>query len=37
MKTFLKAYWQDIVMINYEVPEEVLIPYLPYDTALAQY
>lgn len=29
MATFLKAYWQDIVMINYEVPKETLIPYLP--------
>lgn len=34
MKTFLKAYWKDIVMINYEVPKEVLLPYLPYGTEL---
>ncbi|MBS1741788.1 MAG: DUF2071 domain-containing protein [Bacteroidetes bacterium] len=34
MKTFLKAYWQDIVMVNYEVPANVLIPYMPYATEL---
>lgn len=34
MKTFLKAYWKDIVMINYEVPKQVLLPYLPYGTEL---
>lgn len=34
MRTFLKAYWKDIVMINYEVPAEVLLPYLPYGTEL---
>lgn len=34
MKTFLKAYWKDIVMVNYEVPKEVLLPYLPFGTEL---
>lgn len=34
MRTFLRAYWKDIVMINYEVPKELLIPYLPYGTEL---
>lgn len=34
MRTFLRAYWKDIVMVNFQVPEEVLIPYLPYGTEL---
>ena len=34
MSTFLKAYWKDIVMVNYEVPQELLQPYLPYGTEL---
>jgi uncharacterized protein YqjF (DUF2071 family) len=34
MKKFLKAYWKDIVMVNYEVPKAVLIPYLPVGTEL---
>ena len=34
MKTFLKAYWKDIVMVNYEVQKAVLLPYLPYGTEL---
>ena len=34
MKTFLKARWENIVMINYEVDDAVLQPYLPYDVEL---
>lgn len=34
MKTFLKAFWKDIVMVNYEVPKDVLLPYLPAGTEL---
>lgn len=37
MKTFLKARWQDIVMVNYEVPKQLLIPFLPYDTVLDEF
>lgn len=29
MKTFLTARWENLVMANYEVPAEVLQPYLP--------
>lgn len=29
MNTFLRANWQNIIMANYEVPESILIPYLP--------
>lgn len=28
-KTFLTARWEDLVMANYSVPPEILIPYLP--------
>jgi uncharacterized protein YqjF (DUF2071 family) len=34
MKTFLKARWDDIVMVNYEVDPSVLIPYLPFGTQI---
>ncbi len=34
MKKFMKAKWQNIVMVNYEVAEEVLTPYLPYGVTL---
>jgi uncharacterized protein len=34
MRTFLKAYWQDIVMVNYEVQSSLLQPYLPTGTML---
>lgn len=34
MKTFLKARWENIVMINYEVDNAVLQPYLPCDVEL---
>lgn len=33
-KTFLKAHWNNVVMINYTVPKQVLIPYLPYGVEL---
>lgn len=33
-KTFLKANWHNIVMINYEVLKETLLPYLPYGVTL---
>ncbi len=29
MAFFLKAQWQDIIMANYAIPEEVLLAYLP--------
>jgi uncharacterized protein YqjF (DUF2071 family) len=28
-KTFLTARWEDLVMANYAVPPEILLPYLP--------
>jgi uncharacterized protein len=31
---FLKAQWKNLVMINYEVPAEILQPYLPPGTVL---
>lgn len=34
MKTFLTASWQDIVMVNYAVPEAVLQRYLPFGLEL---
>ncbi|MFX8676823.1 DUF2071 domain-containing protein, partial [Acinetobacter baumannii] len=34
MQTFLKSYWKDIVMVNYEVPKQLLLPYLPFGTEL---
>lgn len=34
MKTFLKARWENIVMINYEVDARILYPYLPYGVEL---
>ena len=33
-RTFLKAKWQNLIMLNYEVPAEVLKPYLPPGTEL---
>ena len=30
MKTFLKANWEDIVMVNYAIDPSVLQPYLPF-------
>jgi uncharacterized protein YqjF (DUF2071 family) len=29
MKFFLKANWENIIMVNYEIPEEILSKYLP--------
>lgn len=37
MKTFLKANWDEIVMVNYEIEPSVLIPYLPYGVELDTY
>ncbi len=32
MKTFLKAHWKNLIMINFEVPKELLQPYVPQGT-----
>ena len=32
--SFLKAEWRKLVMANYTVPEELLLPYLPAKTVL---
>jgi uncharacterized protein len=32
--TFLTAEWRKLLMVNYEVPTELLVPYLPYGTEL---
>jgi uncharacterized protein len=40
MKTkpiFLSAYWEYLIMYNYEVPAEILMPYLPKGTELDLY
>ena len=34
MKTFLKAKWDNLIMINFEVPKELLTPYVPAGTKL---
>lgn len=34
MKTFMKAYWKNLVMINYEVPQAILAPFVPVGTEL---
>lgn len=35
MKThFLRAEWNNLVMANYVVPKEILLPYIPYKTEL---
>ena len=34
MKKFLTAYWQDLVMANYEVPPEILEDFVPRGTEL---
>ena len=36
-KVFLKAEWRKLMMINYEVEPEVLLPYLPAHTELDLY
>jgi uncharacterized protein len=33
-KPFLSAEWRNLIMINYEVNEEILLPYLPAKTEL---
>ena len=30
MKTFLKAKWENIIMVNYVIDSDALLPYLPY-------
>ncbi|MBL7830120.1 MAG: DUF2071 domain-containing protein [Saprospiraceae bacterium] len=37
MKTFLKARWENIVMVNYTVDESILRPYLPYGVEIDTY
>ena len=37
MKTFLKARWEEIVMVNYAIDASVLQPYLPYGVELDTY
>lgn len=37
METFLKANWENIIMANYEVPESILLPYLPNGLELDTY
>jgi uncharacterized protein len=34
MAIFLKANWQELIMVNYEIPIEVLQPYLPANVEL---
>lgn len=34
MKTLVKAQWEDLIMINFEVPQELLVPYIPHGTEL---
>ena len=29
MRTFLKAQWQNLIMVNYEIDPAVLLPYIP--------
>ncbi|TBN01334.1 DUF2071 domain-containing protein [Hyunsoonleella flava] len=35
--TFLRAYWKNLILINYEIPQELLLPYLPKGTVLDFY
>jgi uncharacterized protein YqjF (DUF2071 family) len=37
MKTFLKAKWQNLIMVNYEIDPKYLIPYLPNGVDLDYY
>jgi uncharacterized protein YqjF (DUF2071 family) len=37
MHTFLTAYWENLVFINYEVDAAILLPYLPMGTELDLY
>lgn len=34
MTVFLKANWEDIIMANYEIDPELLLPYLPKGVSL---
>ncbi|MGK0323247.1 MAG: hypothetical protein ACJAR4_001282, partial [Psychroserpens sp.] len=35
--TFLKAYWKNLILINYEVDPKLLEPYVPLGTELDSY
>lgn len=37
MAIFLKASWENIIMANYAIPAELLLPYLPAGTSLDYY
>lgn len=37
MKPFLTANWKNLIMINYVVPDELLLPYLPIGVELDHY
>jgi uncharacterized protein YqjF (DUF2071 family) len=37
MRTFLKAHWQNLIMVNYEIEPELLLPYLPKGVELDYY
>ena len=37
MATFLKANWEDIIMVNYEIDPEILQPFLPKGVSLDLY
>ena len=37
MATFLKANWEDIIMVNYEIDPEILHPFLPKGVSLDLY
>ena len=34
---FLSAHWRDLIMVNYEVAEEVLLPYVPRGTEIDRF
>jgi uncharacterized protein YqjF (DUF2071 family) len=35
--TFLKAYWKNLILINYEVDPKILEPFVPLGTELDSY
>lgn len=37
MTTFLKANWEDIIMVNYEIDPDILLPFLPKGVTLDLY
>jgi uncharacterized protein YqjF (DUF2071 family) len=37
MTTFLKANWENIIMVNYEIDNEILLPFLPKGVTLDLY